>query len=162
MKLTTCSSLVIGSCLVASFATILLANPLFNVKPEELAFAKNFPAIQPMLQRLYATHQAHVDRIRRQSDGLGGMLQSFGGRLTTMRDSARDTLRPIGQALNPRPVFESVGRFVSSASTNTMTRGRDAFNGVRDFGRNSFGRVRDGVTDAMDSVRDTWEEFWDL
>lgn len=103
-------------------------------------------------------------RVRRQSEGsgIGGLLTGVGGRLTTMRDSMRETIRPVASALNPRPVIENVGKYLTEASTNTMTRGRTMFQGVRDFGSRSVGRVRDGMTDAWDNVRDGWEEFWDL
>ena len=101
-------------------------------------------------------------RLRRQSDGFGDIFSGLGGRLSSFRDTLRDTVRPIGEQLNPLPLVENMGKMLSEASTNTVTRGRSALQGVRDFGSRSVSRLRDGATDAWDNLRDNWEEFWDL
>jgi hypothetical protein len=101
-------------------------------------------------------------RVRRQSEGLGEVFSNLGGRFSSFRESLRDTIRPIGEQLNPLPLVENVGKMLSEASTNTVTRGRSALAGVREFGSRSVGRLRDGATDAWDNLRDNWEEFWDL
>ncbi|KAI1286928.1 hypothetical protein HDE_10371 [Halotydeus destructor] len=102
-------------------------------------------------------------RVRRQStEGVSGMLSSVGGRLTSMRNSFRETVQPVREALNPMPHFETLGKYLSSASTNTVTRGREMVQNVREVGSRGVSRVRDGMTDAWDNVRDSWEDFWDL
>lgn len=101
-------------------------------------------------------------RTRRQSEGISDMLSNLGGRFSSLRDSLRERVRPIGEQLNPLPLVENMGKMLAEASTNTVSRGRDALAGVRDFGSRSVGRLRDGATDAWDSLRDNWEEFWDL
>ena len=101
-------------------------------------------------------------RSRRQSEGLGEVLSGWGGRLSSFREALRDTVRPIGEQLNPLPLVENMGKMLSEASTNTVTRGRNALQGVREFGSRSVSRLRDGASDAWDNLRDNWEEFWDL
>ena len=105
-------------------------------------------------------HPPH--RSRRQSEGFSDILSNLGGRFSSFRESLRDTVRPIGEQLNPLPLVENMGKMLSEASTNTVTRGRNALQGVREFGSRSVSRLRDGATDAWDNLRDNWEEFWDL
>lgn len=106
-------------------------------------------------------------RVRRQDsgavgEGLSNMLSGVGGRLTSFRESWRETVRPIQQNLNPMPHIENFGKMIAEASTTSVNRGREAFRGVRDFGSRSMGRIREGVTDAWENVRDGWEELFDL
>ena len=106
-------------------------------------------------------------RVRRQDSGGAGegfsqMLSGVGGRLSSFRESWRETVRPVQQALNPMPHFENFGKMIAEASTTSVNRGREAFRGVRDFGSRSMGRIREGVTDAWENVRDGWEELFDL
>ena len=107
----------------------------------------------------------HVDhhRSRRQSEGgFGEMFSGLGGRLTNFRESWRETVRPIQEQLNPMPMVENFGKMLAEASSNTMTRGREAVQGIRDFGSRTTSRLREGVSDAWEGLRDNWEEFWDL
>ena len=104
-------------------------------------------------------------RVRRQdsgSEGLSNMLSGVGGRLSSFRESWRETVRPVQQALNPMPHIENFGKMIAEASTTSVNRGREVVRGVRDFGSRSMGRIREGVSDAWENVRDGWEELFDL
>lgn len=116
---------------------------------------------------LLPTMRPSHKRFRRQDsggsgDGLSSMLSGVGGRLSSFRESWRETVRPVQQALNPMPHLENFGKMVAEASTTSVNRGREAVRGVRDFSTRSMGRIREGMSDAWENVRDGWEELFDL
>jgi hypothetical protein len=122
------------------------------------------PTIRPKRHRR-ATHPSH----RQDSDsgsgplsGLGDMFSGLGGRFNSFRESFRETVAPVQEALNPLPLLQNMGTRLQEASSNTINRGREMMSGARDIGSRGVSRLRDGMTDAWDNMRDNWEEFWDL